>query len=231
MTTYPPQRSSVKPHPTRAAPCLSYARPNAAIGALAKALVSSFWLVLFVAAAGVGDRAAWAADMVQVTDARLGEHPGKTRFVVEVSGDIDYRIFTLTEPYRVVVDLPNVEWKLPYESGALSVGPIATVRYNQFRSTTARLVLDLLQPLTVEKSFILPSADGTGRRLVIDLKESTPEEFAAEAGWPEDLSAAAGIEMGRWAGGGNFVDINNDGWQDLVVANGFLTGDEQGGDL
>ncbi len=46
-----------------------------------------------------------------------------------------------------------------------------------------------------------------------------------------DISEAAGIEMGRWAWSSNFVDINNDGWEDLVVANGFLTGDEKGGDL
>jgi FG-GAP-like repeat len=46
-----------------------------------------------------------------------------------------------------------------------------------------------------------------------------------------DLSEDTGIEMGRWAWSSNFVDINNDGWEDLVVTNGFLTGDEKGGDL
>jgi hypothetical protein len=46
-----------------------------------------------------------------------------------------------------------------------------------------------------------------------------------------DTSEATGTEMGRWAWSSNFVDINNDGWEDLVVANGFLTGDEKGGDL
>ena len=31
--------------------------------------------------------------------------------------------------------------------------------------------------------------------------------------------------MGRWAWGSVFVDVNNDGWQDLVVANGNITND------
>ena len=37
--------------------------------------------------------------------------------------------------------------------------------------------------------------------------------------------------MGRWAWGTNFVDINNDGWEDLIVANGNITGrvDDDGG--
>ncbi len=38
-----------------------------------------------------------------------------------------------------------------------------------------------------------------------------------------DVSVEAGVTMGRWAWGSRFIDINNDGWQDLLVANGFLT--------
>lgn len=40
----------------------------------------------------------------------------------------------------------------------------------------------------------------------------------------EDVSVAAGVTIGRWAWASKFVDINNDGWEDLVVANGFVTG-------
>ena len=44
----------------------------------------------------------------------------------------------------------------------------------------------------------------------------------------DDRSALAGIEMGRWAWGSHFVDVNNDGWEDLVVTNGYLTTDDTG---
>ncbi len=43
-----------------------------------------------------------------------------------------------------------------------------------------------------------------------------------------DISEAAGIEMGRWAWSSNFVDINNDGWEDIVVANGYVTAADTG---
>jgi len=43
-----------------------------------------------------------------------------------------------------------------------------------------------------------------------------------------DISVAAGVTVGRWAWGSNFVDINNDGWQDIVVANGYITADDSG---
>jgi hypothetical protein len=39
----------------------------------------------------------------------------------------------------------------------------------------------------------------------------------------EDVSVEAGVTMGRWSWGGQFVDCNNDGWQDLMVPNGFIS--------
>jgi hypothetical protein len=43
-----------------------------------------------------------------------------------------------------------------------------------------------------------------------------------------DQSAAAGVEQGRWSWASQFVDLNNDGWQDLLVANGYITADDNG---
>ncbi|MFQ5600573.1 MAG: FG-GAP repeat domain-containing protein [Candidatus Krumholzibacteriia bacterium] len=44
----------------------------------------------------------------------------------------------------------------------------------------------------------------------------------------DDVSDEAAVTMGRWAWSSNFVDINNDGWDDLVVANGYVTGEDTG---
>ena len=40
-----------------------------------------------------------------------------------------------------------------------------------------------------------------------------------------DVSVKTGVTMGRWAWGSLFADINNDGWEDLLVTNGYRTGD------
>ena len=42
----------------------------------------------------------------------------------------------------------------------------------------------------------------------------------------DDRSIAEGVNRGRWAWGSQFFDLNNDGWDDLVVANGYITGDD-----
>jgi hypothetical protein len=40
-----------------------------------------------------------------------------------------------------------------------------------------------------------------------------------------------GVTLGRWAWGSTFVDMNNDGWEDLYVTNGFLTAQGKDRDL
>ena len=39
----------------------------------------------------------------------------------------------------------------------------------------------------------------------------------------EDVTTASATWMGRWAWGAQFIDINNDGWEDIFVPNGFMT--------
>ncbi|MDF1710979.1 MAG: VCBS repeat-containing protein, partial [Akkermansiaceae bacterium] len=42
-----------------------------------------------------------------------------------------------------------------------------------------------------------------------------------------DEGVSKGVGMGRWSWGSIFVDFNNDGWEDIFVTNGFVTGREE----
>lgn len=53
--------------------------------------------------------------------------------------------------------------------------------------------------------------------------------FQAVSGQPfKDVSEVANVTMGRWAWGSRFADIDNDGWLDILVANGFITAPDSG---
>ena len=43
----------------------------------------------------------------------------------------------------------------------------------------------------------------------------------------KDVSVDTGVTMGRWAWASLFADLNNDSWDDLLIANGYLTQNEQ----
>ena len=42
----------------------------------------------------------------------------------------------------------------------------------------------------------------------------------------DDVSVESGTTMGRWSWGSLFTDFDNDGWDDLFVANGYITGEQ-----
>jgi hypothetical protein len=52
--------------------------------------------------------------------------------------------------------------------------------------------------------------------------------FEQAASGFHDVSDEAAVTMGRWAWGATFCDLNNDGWEDLYVTNGFITTEDTG---
>lgn len=117
--------------------------------------------------------------------ARLGEHPDKTRFVIELSDGVEARLFTLTDPYRVVIDMPEVLWRVQDNDRPTGKGAVNSYRYGLFRKGVSRFVIDLNRPVRVDGPRILPPQGGFGFRLIFDLYPTTQQGFAAHAGWPK----------------------------------------------
>jgi N-acetylmuramoyl-L-alanine amidase len=121
-----------------------------------------------------------------VIGARLGEHPDKTRFVVELSDPVQVRVFTLANPDRVVIDMPEVLWRIGDNDRPTGKGAVKSYRYGLFRKGNSRFVIDLNKPVRVDEPRIYPPDGRFGFRLVIDLYPATPEDFLAKAGWPRE---------------------------------------------
>lgn len=122
-----------------------------------------------------------------VMSARIGEHEDRTRLVIELSDPVNLRAFALSNPDRVVIDMPQVAWRLGAPPKPSGFGPVKSYRYGLFRAGNSRMVIDLNQPVTVADALVIPPAAGFGYRVVIDLFPTNRAKFDALAGWPADL--------------------------------------------
>lgn len=112
-----------------------------------------------------------------VTGVRVGNHVSMTRFVLEATERLEAEVFTLASPYRVVIDLPEVSWRLPEGVGKTGAGLIENFRYGLFAPGKSRVVLDVKAPVAVKKSFILAPNGGYRYRLVLDLERVSRKAF------------------------------------------------------
>ena len=115
--------------------------------------------------------------MPAATDVRIGGDDKPTRFVVDLDQKIDIAAFTLADPYRVVVDLPQVTFKLPAKTGEQGRGLVKAFRYGLIMQGGSRIVLDTKGPVRVDKAFVLDAADGQPARLVLDLAATDRDSF------------------------------------------------------
>jgi N-acetylmuramoyl-L-alanine amidase len=119
-----------------------------------------------------------ATDSVPIaTDARLGGDESQTRFVMDLSRRIDVRAFTLADPYRVVLDIPQVVFQLPAKAGEGGRGLIKAFRFGLVMQGGSRLVFDLAKPARIEKAFVVDATDGVPARLVLDLAATDRASF------------------------------------------------------
>jgi N-acetylmuramoyl-L-alanine amidase len=115
--------------------------------------------------------------MAEATDVRLGGDAKQTRLVLDLTRKIDIAAFTLADPYRVVIDLPQVAFKLPPRAGEQGRGLVKAFRYGLIMQGGSRIVLDVTGPVRVEKAFTLAAVDGQPARLVLDLVATDRTSF------------------------------------------------------
>jgi N-acetylmuramoyl-L-alanine amidase len=112
-----------------------------------------------------------------------------------LSQTVPYRVFTLDDPRRLVLDFREVDWTGVSRAALLNSDLAVDVHFGALRPGWSRLVLDLSVPLNVrEAGMTVDTASGAADVRVV-LAPVTPEAFAAAAGAPADpaweLQAAA----------------------------------------
>ena len=142
---------------------------------------SAMTLFLFTFLILMGGAHAFSAHAAaaKVIGARVAGDDERTRFVFDLDSQVKPAISGLSRPFRLIIDLPEVEFQLPDGAGTRGRGMVTTWRFGLFAPGKSRVVMDLSGPVRVDKTFFLPAVDDQPARLVIDLVKSTPEDFDA----------------------------------------------------
>lgn len=137
---------------------------------------------------------------VTATRSEIAGNDQLTRLSIAFSGSIPYQVFTLPNPRRVVIDMPDVVFRLPPTDGQQGKGLIRAFRYGLFAPGKSRIVIDLTGPVRVEKHAMV-RRQGQEARFSLDLvptdeasflKRAVPPPPRAKAPRPaDDLQAKA----------------------------------------
>jgi N-acetylmuramoyl-L-alanine amidase len=144
---------------------------------------------------------AQAAAPTRVQGVRLWSGPEGTRLVLDLSAPVTYDVFTLNDPYRVVIDLANARiadsTRLP-----AAQGPVMRVRSGKRPGQSLRLVLDLAA-LREPRAFAVGPDGSAGHRLVVELPGAAaataapPPPPAILAATGEPVSAVKSVSAGE----------------------------------
>jgi N-acetylmuramoyl-L-alanine amidase len=115
------------------------------------------------------------------TGARLSGDGRQTRLTIDLSRPVEMRAFAIAEPYRVVIEVPQVDFQLPPDAGEQARGIIKAFRYGLVKAGESRVVIDLTGPARVTKAAMLGAADGQPAQMVLDVVAVDRETFLRAA--------------------------------------------------
>ncbi|ULK97730.1 N-acetylmuramoyl-L-alanine amidase [Bradyrhizobium sp. I71] len=120
-----------------------------------------------------------AANFPVASAARLAGDGKQTRFILDLDRTITFRTAALADPFRVVVDVPQVNFQLPAGTGSGGRGLVKAFRYGLVMPGGSRIVFDLTGPAKIANSYVVEAANGQPARLVLELEEIERAAFVA----------------------------------------------------
>jgi len=148
------------------------------------------WLLLLGAAGGAVFPVSAHAQTQQVAAAppaslaapapetSLKGNRARTKFIIGLERSVDFQVYSLTNPNRVFIELPDVMLQLPPQPGEAAVGLVKSFRGGISAPGKARVVIDVTGPVIVEKAAIASAKNGKGANLVLEI---VPAESVVDA--------------------------------------------------
>ena len=175
---------------------------------LVAAIMCLFWGASLAAAQDLTALARFDAEQSAVKD----RWPGATIELMFSQG-VPWRVFTLDDPRRLVVDFREVDWGSVYSLPAEDTERVSAVRFGQYQPGWSRMVVDLAAPLGLSSADMRVDETIGQAALEIVLELVSDDEFSSSAGAPDMVgwrnTPAAQVAKARMrqSGGGDITVV------------------------
>jgi N-acetylmuramoyl-L-alanine amidase len=115
----------------------------------------------------------------------------RTRFVIALDREASFQVSSLSQPNRVVVDLPDVRIGLPPHPTTGAIGLVSGFRGGLAAPGKLRIVIDVTDPVIVEKAAL--EREGTQSRLVLEIVPVDPAKRGVNKAIAETKLGGAGL--------------------------------------
>jgi N-acetylmuramoyl-L-alanine amidase len=109
-----------------------------------------------------------AHECYQITGVQYYTAPDHTRILLDISGRVSYKSFSLDNPNRFVVDFDNTTFSFPNQDITIKDGIVNQIRFGNFEKNVLRVVFDVVQPVE-PKIFFIENLPEKIQRLSINL--------------------------------------------------------------
>lgn len=107
--------------------------------------------------------------------AALGGDVLHTRFLIGLPKEVEYRVFSLANPNRVIVDISSTSLRLPPQPQEnIAVGLVRSFHAGASGPGKSRVVIEVIRPVVVDGANIITTEDGKGHRLALDIVPVNP---------------------------------------------------------
>ena len=122
------------------------------------------------------------ADAAKISQMRIGQGIGNVRIVFDADSEFDYKVFTLNDPKRLVIDVKDIDVSQNVADNKDENVFVKNVRIGSVNGEKIRIVFDLSKPVFIKKIMMLPPQSQFNWRFAIDLEASSERDFIARVG-------------------------------------------------
>ncbi|MFZ5963869.1 N-acetylmuramoyl-L-alanine amidase [Thalassococcus sp. BH17M4-6] len=145
------------------------------------------WAVLLCALLGSGASAQDLGGLARFEGGTLQDSRwGGTTLELQLSQGVPWRVFTLSDPNRLVLDFREVDWQGADPATVDASDKVTALRFGAFRSGWSRLVAELAEPMLLDEAELRVDAEDGRAVLTLALESASQAAFDEAAGAPSD---------------------------------------------